>query len=218
MMQKSFHIQTWLRRWCLALCVAAVMPLSVQASEAEFQRWRQQSELVEARGDIPQSIRAALRMHDLKPGDIPTMLALSGLYGKARQPEQQLAWSRRILKLQPRHLEALINQGNAQSVLGDAQAARNSFLMAKAVEPASPLPVYSLGVLAQALQHDEEAIGYFEAALKFLPTFEDARFNLAVSQANTGRVREAVRNLDQLLKANPAAQDARELRNALLNG
>jgi tetratricopeptide (TPR) repeat protein len=200
---------------CLVLCVAAGAPQLSQANEAEFLRWRQQSEQAEARGDIPQSIRAALRMHDLKPGDLPTMLVLSGLYGKAGQPEQQLLWSRRILKLQPRHLEALINQGNAQAVLGDVQGARSSYLIAQTVDPASRLPAYSLGVLSQALDRDEEAIGYFQSVLKRFPDFEDARFNLAVSQANTGRVREAIRNLDQILKANPAARDARELRDTL---
>ena len=197
------------------MCVTTVATLPAYANEAEFQRWRQQSEQAEARGDIPQSIRAALKMIEINPNDVATMLALSGLYGMAGQPEQQLVWTRRILKLQPRHFDALINQGNALAVLGNDKAAKDSFLKAKGVEPSSPVAPYSLGVLAQSLERDQEAIGFFQAALKLAPNFEGALFNLAVSQANLGMTREAITTLNRLLKIKPCAEDARQLQNNL---
>lgn len=215
MMQLRSSSRRWPTHLCLIMCIATLVMSPAHANDADFNRLRQQGEQAQARGDLPQSIRAALKMLELKPNDLATMLTLSGLYGKAGQAEQQLVWTRKILQLQPNHFDALINQGNAQAVLGNVKAAQDSFGKARRLDPSSPVAPYSLGVLAQSLGQDQEAIAFFQAALKLSPAFEDAWFNLAVSQANTGLVREAIRNLDQLLRANPAAQDARELRNAL---
>jgi tetratricopeptide (TPR) repeat protein len=211
MMQACFSFRRWTTNLFLAMCVTTVSTLPSYANEAEFQRWRLQSEQAEARGDIPQSIRAALKMIEIKPNDVATMLALSGLYGMAGQADQQLFWTKKILKLQPKHFDALVNQGNAHAVLGNAKAAKDSFSKARDIDPSSPVVPYSLGVLAQTMERDQEAIGFFQAALKLAPNFEDALFNLAVSQANVGLAREVIATLDRLLKINTGAEDARLL-------
>lgn len=216
MMQERFSFRQWTMQLFVAMCVTTAVTLPSYADDAAFQRLRQQSEQAEARGDIQQSIRAALKMLDLKSNDVATMLALSGLYGKAGQAEQQLVWTKKILKLQPSHFDALINQGNAQAALGNTQAAKENFYKAKGVDPSSPVAPYSLGVLAQSMEKDQEAIGFFQEALKLSPSFEDALLNLAVSQANVGRTREAIAALDRLLKKNPDAEDARQLRDSLV--
>ncbi len=216
MMLERFSCRQWATQLFVAMCVTTVVTLPSYANEADFNRLRLQSEQAEARGDIRQSIRATLKMLDLKPSDVATMLVLSGLYGKAGQAEQQLVWTKKILKLQPKHFDALINQGNAQAALGNTQAAKDSFYKAKDIDPSSPVVPYSLGVLAQSMEKDQEAIGFFQQALKLSPSFEDALLNLAVSQANVGRTREAIAALDRLLKKNPGAEDARQLRDSLV--
>lgn len=199
----------------LGIMAAASAP--VQANEAEFKRLDRLSTQAEARGDFNQAIRLSLKMLEIKPNDVPTMLALSGLYGKAELPEQQLIWAKKILKLQPRHVDALINQGNAQAALGNTTAAKMSYDQARSIDPKSPLPVYSLGVLAQSQNRDAEAIGLFQQALKSSPDFEDALFNLAVGYANIGRTKEAISTLDRLLKIIPGAMDAQSLRSTLMS-
>lgn len=202
--------------WLLALGVVVVASVPVQASETDFKRLDRLSTQAEAKGDFMQAIRLSLKMLNIKPNDIPTMLALSGLYGKTGQPEQQLVWTQKILTLQPNHFDALINQGNAMAALGNFKGARDSFGKAQSVDPNSHLPSYSLGVLAQSQNRDEEALGFFQRALKLSPSFEDGLFNLAVSFANLGRTKEAVAALDRLLKKNPGALDARQLRSELI--
>lgn len=201
--------------WLLASGFLMMASVASQANETDFKRLERLSTQAEAKGDLSQAIRLSLRMLDIKPNDIPSMLALSGLYGKADQPEQQLVWTQKILTLQPNHFDALINQGNAMAAVGNFKGARVSFGKAQSLVPISHLPSYSLGVLAQSQNRDEEALIFFQKALNLSPSFEDALLNLAVSYANLGRTKEAVAALDRLLTKNPGALDARQLRSEL---
>lgn len=198
------------------VALALTMPaLASSAEVGEFDRLRTQSAQAEDKGDISQAIRLSLKMLNLRQGDLPTMVTLSGLYGVVKQPELQLHWSQKILQLDPNHFDALINQGNALAALGNVQNAKDSFIKAKYVQPKNPVAPYSLGVLAQSQGKDEEAAGLFQTSLKIFPGFEAALFNLAVSHANLGKRSEALQALDRLLKNNPGAADALELKSTL---
>lgn len=207
---RAFSISITCLFW---LILAMVLPMAAAlAGENDWARLREQSAQAEDRGDVALAIRLSLKLLELKPNDLPTMVSLSGLYGKAGHPQQQLAWTQRILKLQPNNFDALINRGNAMVVLGNAKGARDHFTQAKSLEPANPVAAYSLGVLAQLQERHAEAAGHFKEALRLSPDFEDALFNLAVSHANLGQYSMALMLLDRLLTQNPSAADAKALR------
>jgi tetratricopeptide (TPR) repeat protein len=149
--------------------------------------------------------------------DVATMVTLSGLYGKADQPEKELLWTNKILSVQPTNFAALINRGNAYSMLGNIDAARENYKKAGDINPKSPLPEYSLGVLDQSRNMQRESILHFKKALQIAPQFEDAMFNLAVAYANLGMKDQAVAMLNNLISKNPNAQDAIELRAVLIS-
>ena len=213
--QQLTYSPSWIPRWATIVFAIAISIATAYTGGGDFNRLRQQSQQAEVQGDVPQAIRLSLKMLELQPGDLATMVALSGLYGKAEQPQQQLAFTQRILKLQPNHFDALVNQGNALAALGNLKEAKDSFKKASGIESNNPVAPYSLGVLAQSQGKDEEAIGFFQTALKMSPAFEDALFNLAVSYANIGRFRDAIGMLDRLLRKNPDAMDAKQLRATL---
>lgn len=198
--------------------LACLLTLSVaQAQPDDFQSLLRNSTQAEERGDWKQAIQLCHRMLKIKPEDVATMVSLSGLYGHAENPTQQIFWSRKALTAQPKNFMALVNQGNGYSAVGEERRAMDSFRAAEAVDPSSPIPAYSMGVLAQSRERETEAVGYFRKALRLSPSFEDARFNLAVSLANLGETTQALNLLDQLLQHNPAASDAIELRVTLRN-
>lgn len=202
---------------CVTLGTPAVasQPVNARAQEAEFEQLQRRSTEAEMRGDFPTAIRLCLLSLQIKPNHQPTMLALSGLYGKNGQPRQQLVWSARLIAQNPKEFGAFINQGNAHKALEQDRAAKDSYLKAKALDPMSPIPHYSLGVLAQERNRESEAMAYFQEALKVAPDFEDALFNLAVTHANLGDYAKAVQVLNRLLQQNPDDQEARRMRISL---
>ena len=202
------------KRALVFLCCLLTLSAAHAQSE-DFQRLMQSSIQAEKRGDWRQAIELCHQILKVKPGDVETMVSLSGLYGHAGNPAQQIAWSQKVLVIQPRTFKALINRGNGYSAIGEGRPAIDSYRAAEAIDPTSPIPAYSLGVVAQAQGHEAAAAGYFHKALQLSPGFEDARFNLAVSLANQGEAAQAIRVLDQLLRQNPLASDAIQLSRAL---
>ena len=205
------------------LCVATTVALTfslhtsqVHAGNDEFQKIQKRSEQAELQGDLELAIQLTLQLMQLRPYDLDTMTTLSGLYGKAENPLKQLSWAQVALKRNPNYFPALINQGNALASTGQAKAAEESFRKAQRVDPSSPIPAYSMGVLAQESDEPQQAILHFKEALKINPNFEDAMFNTAVAYANLKMYPEAVQTLDNLIKRNPSAADARYMRAEIL--
>lgn len=204
-------------RWT-AVFLASLLALSVaQAQPDDFQHLLRSSTHAEERGDWKQAIQLCHQMLKIKPQDVATMVSLSGLYGHAENPTQQIFWSQKVLAIQPKNFMVLVNQGNGYSAVGEDRRAMDSFRSAEAVDPNNPIPAYSMGVLAQNRERDKEAVGYFRKALRLSPNVEDARFNLAVSLTNLGETKQALGELDQLLQHNPSAFDAIQLRLTLRN-
>lgn len=202
---------TWVAAPVIALLLA-VHAANVYANDADFRKLQQRSEQAELQNNLALAIELNQKLLELKPKDVETMTTLSGLHGKAGHFEQQLSWAQLALQHQPAHFPALINQGNALASTGKTQAAQESYRKAQRIEPSSPIPAYSMGVLAQESDLPSMALLHFQDALKINPNFEDALFNLAVSYANLKLYPEAVKTLDRLLKQNPGAIDARHMR------
>jgi tetratricopeptide (TPR) repeat protein len=201
------------------LLVAPVMALllalhaaSVCANDTEFRKLQQYSEQAELQNNLTLAIALNHKLLEIKSKDVETMTTLSGLYGKAGNFEQELAWAHLALKHQPGHFPALINQGNALAGTGKTQAAQESYRKAQRIDPSSPIPAYSMGVLAQNNNQQSTALLHFQTALKINPHFEDALFNLAVAYANLKLYPEAIKTLNCLLKQNPSAIDALYMR------
>ena len=76
--------------------------------------------------------------------------------------------------------------------------ARIAFEKALALDSLNALAHYELGNLDAQLGRLEAAVGSYEAALAADPTFDDARHNLAVIEADRGHLPRAVALLEQL--------------------
>lgn len=164
-------------------------PLSGHAENAEISRLIRQELKAESRGDFENAMQVCLQILKIDVRHIETIATVSGLHGQLGNPAAQILWARRALTVNPRYMAALVNLGNGHAALGQSEAARKSFEMAAAVEPGSPLPHYSLGVLADEMGTPREAIRHYETALRLDPGFEDAVVNLVLAR---DRERQAI--------------------------
>lgn len=95
--------------------------------------------------------------------------------------------------------------------MGKSKESEAAFKHANLLEPGSPLPVYSLGVLAEQKKDYMTALSYYRQSVQLDPKFENGYFNLAACYANLKQFEKASDSLKTLLKLNPNAQDAAEM-------
>ena len=108
------------------------------------------------------------------------------------------------LRLNPEHLVALENLGNAYRQLKSWDEARKAFGRALAVSPQDAEANYGLGMVFAQLDDSERAYEYLQRALKFRPGYPEALNNLGVLYLRTGRRDEAVLSFEECIRVAPA--------------
>jgi tetratricopeptide (TPR) repeat protein len=165
----------------------------------------------EASNNLRAAIDSNKKILEIQPSNECALTTIAGLYGKMQDFEQEVSWARKAIQANAKFANAYLNLGNGQASLGDMKAALASFTKAREIEPKNPLPVYSLGVLAEQQEKFPEAIELYAKSVKIDPKFENGYFNLAAAYANMKRFAEARTALKKLLELNPNAQDAKDM-------
>jgi tetratricopeptide (TPR) repeat protein len=202
-----------MRSACLALAAVVLMApsLCLAADTSRDQMVREEARL-EDKGDFQGAIDQARKILAAHPRDLQTINAIAGLYGKMGRFADEITWAKKAISIDGSYFLAYINMGNAMFYLKRSAEARAAFEKAKALAPLDPLPIYSLGTMAEAERKSAEAIACFEASVALDPTFESGLFSLAAMYANVRRFDDAIATIDRLLRLNPDAQDAVQMR------
>jgi tetratricopeptide (TPR) repeat protein/peroxiredoxin len=108
------------------------------------------------------------------------------------------------LKINPDHLIALENLGNACRQQKNWDEARRALERAVMVGPQDPEANYSLGMVFAQLNDNDQAYEYLQRALKARPGYPEALNNLGVLYLRTGRRDEAVASFEECIRAAPA--------------
>ena len=98
----------------------------------------------------------------------------------------------------PNQVQRFVSSGRLFAGEHRYAEARIAFEKALALDSLNALAHYELGNLDAQLGRLEAAVGSYEAALAADPTFDDARHNLAVIEADRGHLPRAVALLEQL--------------------
>jgi tetratricopeptide (TPR) repeat protein len=64
-------------------------------------------------------------------------------------------------------------------------------------------------VLLAEKNRTEEAINHFREAIRFSPDYAEANYNLAETLTRSGRIGEAIREYQEVLRIDPKDQDSR---------
>jgi tetratricopeptide (TPR) repeat protein/peroxiredoxin len=117
---------------------------------------------------------------------------------------EAIPYFQEALKLNPDHLIALENLGNAYRQQKKWDDARSLLERAVAVGPEDPEANYSLGMVFAQLNDNDRAYEYLQRALKLRPKYPEALNNLGVLYLRTGRRDEAVASFEECIRVAPA--------------
>jgi tetratricopeptide (TPR) repeat protein len=108
------------------------------------------------------------------------------------------------LKINPDHLIALENLGNAYRQQKNWDEARQTLERAVAVGPQDPEANYSLGMVFAQLNDTDRAYEHLQRALQARPGYPEALSNLGVLYLRIGRRDEAVASFEECIRVAPA--------------
>lgn len=164
--------------------------------------------------DSKQFARAIAKYEEvlkLEPKDFAAMATIAGLYGKMEMPKEEVIWAKKAIDTNPKFYQAHINHGNGLAMQGLFSDALKSYDAAAKLAPTNPLPVYSMGVVAEEQRDLPKALTYYKRSIELDPKFEDGLFSAAAMHANLKQFAEAKALLKKLLEMNPKDEDARQM-------
>lgn len=127
---------------------------------------------------------------------------------RAGRTEDAIPAFQQALELNPNHLVALENLGNAYRQQKRWQEAREVLQRAVAVGPEDPEANYSLGMVFAQENDVQQASDYLQRALKLRPDYPEALNNMGVLYLRTNRPDDAVASFKQCIKVAPAFDQA----------
>jgi protein O-GlcNAc transferase len=124
------------------------------------------------------------------------------------QMEQAQAKYQEVLRLQPRHFDALHLSGIIAAQTKDHARAVTLIGQALEINPTSAVALFNYGIALTELKRFDEALASYERALHLKPDYAEAHNNLANTLRELGRLDAAVAAYDQAIRLNASFVDA----------
>jgi tetratricopeptide (TPR) repeat protein len=121
---------------------------------------------------------------------------------------EAIPYFEQALKLNPDHLIALENLGNAYRQQKNWDRAREVLEKAVAVGPQDSEANYSLGMVYAQLNDNDRAYEYLQRALKARPGYPEALNNLGVLYLRTGRRDQGIASFEECIRVAPAFEQS----------
>jgi tetratricopeptide (TPR) repeat protein len=111
----------------------------------------------------------------------------------------------RVLTMNPKHVDALINIGMLFYEQGELESAAGSFLRAVAVDGESPVAHFNLGSVLEELGQLETSRKHLRIAVHLDPNHADAHYNLAFVCDRLGAPSEARQHWQTYIELDPSS-------------
>lgn len=171
----------------------------------------QQALEYEQKGDIENAIKTHKKILDINPGSYQSANTIAGLYGLLGKFSDEIDWAQKAININPQYSMGYINLGNGYAGKDDNQKAEENFKKADSLDPSSPFPPYSLGVIEERKGNFKAAITYYEQSVSRDTTFENGYYNLAAAYANIKDYKSANYNIQKYLALEPNDKEARAM-------
>jgi tetratricopeptide (TPR) repeat protein len=112
---------------------------------------------------------------------------------------------KRVLAINPNHIEALINLGMLSYEQGDLESASACFLRAVTGDPDNAVAHFNLGSVLDELGHLEAARRHLRIAVRIDPNYPDAHYNLAFVCDKLGSAFEARQHWQHYIRLDPSS-------------
>jgi tetratricopeptide (TPR) repeat protein/peroxiredoxin len=175
-------------------------PASAEALYGLGSVYLQQQKPKEAR----ESFERVLKLQASYPGTIPNAWNNLGILS-AREGDAAAAidFFQRALQIDPAHLIALLNLGNAYRQRKEWVEAKKALERAFEVGPDDPEVNYSLGMVCAQLDELDRADEYLRRAVSLRPAYPEALNNLGVLYLHTKRPTEAIHSFEESIRVAP---------------
>jgi tetratricopeptide (TPR) repeat protein len=175
-------------------------PASAEALYGLGSVYLQQQKPKEAR----ESFERVLKLQASYPGTIPNAWNNLGILS-AREGDAAAAieFFQRALQIDPAHLIALLNLGNAYRQSKNWPEAKKVLQRAFDVGPDDPEVNYSLGMVCTQLEESDRAYEYLKRAVSLRPVYPEALNNLGVLYLRSRRPEEAVHSFEESIRVAP---------------
>jgi tetratricopeptide (TPR) repeat protein len=163
----------------------------------------------EKTGEARACFERTLKLHASYPDTLPNAWNNLGLLAtREGRTADAIPYFQEALRLNPDHLVALDNLGNAYRQQKQWDEARKVLERAVAVGPEDPEANYSLGMVFAQIDDSTRAYEYLQRALKFRAEYPEALNNLGVLYLRTRRQNEAVASFEECIRVAPGFDQA----------
>ena len=128
------------------------------------------------------------------------------------RPQEAIAGYEAILALDSRHAPASINLGTLYYNRGEFLKAEQLYRMATEADPDYALAFFDHGNVLDELRRLPEAIEAYKRAVKLMPGYADALYNLALAYERNGERRKALEHWTRYLKLDASGSWAKHAR------
>jgi tetratricopeptide (TPR) repeat protein len=175
-------------------------PASAEALYGLGSVYLQQQKLAEAR----ESFEHVLKLQASYPGTIPNAWNNLGILS-AREGDTAAAieFFQRALQIDPAHLIALLNLGNAYRQRKEWAEAKKTLQRVFDIGPDDPEVNYSLGMVCAQLEESDRAYEFLKRAVELRPVYPEALNNLGVLYLRTRRPVEAIHSFEESIRVAP---------------
>lgn len=143
--------------------------------------------------------QAALR---LQPDFTAIRMNLGKVFLQLNQAEDAIFQFQAVLRKDPEKVEALTQLGHLFLVMKRYVQAQEFFKQVLSIQPQAEA-FNNLGVIESQLGHPEEALEYYQEAVKLKPKSTDYLYNLANALKKQNKPTEALPFLEQILELDP---------------
>lgn len=154
-------------------------------------------------GDLERSLLAIEQALLLEPSQPELLLLQARSLGQTDRLAEAREILRRFEHKDPLYARALGILGNVELEAAEYEAAEDAFARAAKYGERGPIFQNDRGRLALARERFDEAASYFREAIELLPSFMEARSNLAVVQRRRGELGLAAQTLREILERQP---------------
>jgi tetratricopeptide (TPR) repeat protein/peroxiredoxin len=150
------------------------------------------------------SFQRAVELAPSYPDTLPNAWNNLGLLAtREGRTDEAIGYFQQALKVNPDHLIALENLGNAYRQQRNWEQARKVLEHAIAVSPGDPQSNYSLGMVFAQTDDTARAYEYLQRALKSRPAYPEALNNMGILYLRTQRRDEAVAAFEECIRVAP---------------
>jgi tetratricopeptide (TPR) repeat protein len=175
-------------------------PTSAEALYGLGSVFLQQQKTKEAR----ESFERALKLQASYPGTVPNAWNNLGiLSAREGNAGEAIEFFQQALQIDPAHLIALLNLGNAYRQQKEWAEAEQVLQRAFEVAPDDPEVNYSLGMVCAQLEESDRAEKYLKRAVSLRPVYPEALNNLGVLYLRKRRREEAIHSFEESIRVAP---------------